>query len=174
MADEQGNVYAPTEARVDDVVVAGEIDRATRGTRLGATLLDVVMLMGVVMLGGIFAAVAIPAMSKGNSESGVLVSIIVIGLVGIAALGLLIANIYYLHKNGQTVGKKILGIKVVRTNGERAGLARIFFLRYLPVTLMGAVPYIGFLVALTDSLLIFRESQQCLHDNIADTIVIKA
>jgi uncharacterized RDD family membrane protein YckC len=30
------------------------------------------------------------------------------------------------------------------------------------------------LYGLIDSLLIFRESRRCLHDNIADTIVVKA
>ena len=28
--------------------------------------------------------------------------------------------------------------------------------------------------ALVDALLIFRDSRKCLHDNIADTIVVKA
>ena len=36
------------------------------------------------------------------------------------------------------------------------------------------IPFIGVFYVLVDCLLIFRESHQCLHDNIADTIVVKA
>ena len=36
------------------------------------------------------------------------------------------------------------------------------------------VPFIGGVYALVDCLLIFRASHKCLHDNIADTIVVKA
>ena len=166
MAEQQGNVYAPTEVRVDDVVAAGDLDLATRGSRFLAVLLDGLMAGGI----GILAAIMIPMMAKGEG-TGMIVGVAVIGL---ATLGLIGANFYYVWLNGQTLGKKAMGIKVVRTSGERAGLARIFFLRYLPVTLVGAIPYVGIIVTLTDALLIFRESRQCLHDNIADTIVIKA
>jgi len=72
------------------------------------------------------------------------------------------------------VGKRALGIRIVRSSGERASLGRIFALRYLPVTLLGAIPYLGPVFSLVDILLIFRDSRQCLHDQIADTIVVKA
>jgi uncharacterized RDD family membrane protein YckC len=68
----------------------------------------------------------------------------------------------------------MLGIRVVRRDGSHCGLARIFFARYLPVTLLGAVPFVGGLVSLVDALLIFRDDRRCLHDEIADTIVVKA
>ena len=82
---------------------------------------------------------------------------------------------YLVHRNGQTIGKKMLGIKVVRTDGSRATVARIFWMRNVPFLLLGAIPlYIGDLFTLADSLLIFRASNQCLHDQFADTIVINA
>ena len=43
-----------------------------------------------------------------------------------------------------------------------------------PWGLLGLVPLIGWLFALADALLIFRDSRKCLHDNIADTIVVTA
>jgi len=36
------------------------------------------------------------------------------------------------------------------------------------------VPGIGQIYSIVDALLIFRQSRKCLHDNIADTIVVKA
>ena len=61
-----------------------------------------------------------------------------------------------------------------RSSGEPATLGRIFLLRFLPVTLLGAVPLLGNVLTLVDILLIFRDSQKCLHDQFADTIVVKA
>jgi uncharacterized RDD family membrane protein YckC len=78
------------------------------------------------------------------------------------------------YQNGQTIGKRLLGIKVVRTDGSRASLSRIFFLRYLLNTLFMWVPLAGGLYALVDPLMIFGEARRCCHDYLADTIVIWA
>ena len=72
--------------------------------------------------------------------------------------------------NGQSIGKKLLGIKVVRTDGSPASLGRLIWLRNVVNGLIGIIPLYGII----DALFIFGESRQCLHDKIADTIVIKA
>jgi len=79
-----------------------------------------------------------------------------------------------LHAYGGTLGKKILGLRIVRTDGSRAGFVRLFFGRGAVAILPGMIPLLGGLWALIDSLLIFRESRQCLHDQIADTLVVTA
>lgn len=162
------NLYAPPQARVEDVQEAGELELADRGTRLAAVLLDGLCFAGV----GIVAAIFIPifANKQGGSSVGAAIAGIVVGVV---ALAILIINCVLLHRNGQTIGKKVLKIKVVRSNGDRIGLTRIFFLRFLPIGLLGAIPFIGGFISLLNHLLIFRESRQCLHDNIADTIVVR-
>jgi len=167
MADVKDNVYAPNEVHVEDVHPEGEFELANRGTRFGAFLLD--CLTGGVI--GFVAAIAVPGLTRGAGE---VVPGIGLLFVAFLTLAILIVNCIFLHRNGQTIGKKLVNIKVVRSNGERTGLTRIFFVRYLPVALLGAIPYIGFLFTLTDNLLIFRESRKCLHDTIADTIVVKA
>jgi len=63
-----------------------------------------------------------------------------------------------------------LNIKVVRTDGSPITLARIFFLRNLVNGALSIIPLYGFI----DLLFIFNEQRQCLHDKIADTIVVKA
>jgi len=73
-------------------------------------------------------------------------------------------------RNGQTIAKKIVGIKVVRSDGSPASLGRIFWLRNVVNGLLGIIPLYG----LIDILFIFGEQRQCLHDKIADTIVVKA
>ena len=79
---------------------------------------------------------------------------------------------YLLATQGRTIGKKLLGLRIVRSNGEPAGLGRLLGLRYLVGWLIVMIPIAGMVYALVDSLLIFRESRKCLHDNIADTIVV--
>lgn len=160
------NPYRAPTSHVDDVgEEMGEL--AGRGTRLGAVLLDGLM-FGVL---GIIAAIAIPALGPNGSGAGVAVAI---GVVGIGILALLIVNLVLLHRNGQTLGKKWLGIKITRTDGDRAGLGRIFFLRMLVPGLIGAIPLAGPIFSIVDPLFIFRESRRCLHDAIADTIVVRA
>jgi uncharacterized RDD family membrane protein YckC len=78
------------------------------------------------------------------------------------------------HRNGQSIGKKCLGIKDVRTDGSRAGFGRIFGLRYLVNTLLTMIPLIGSFYALVDVLMIFGSAKRCAHDYIADTIVVRA
>jgi hypothetical protein len=46
--------------------------------------------------------------------------------------------------------------------------ARIFFARYLPVTVLGMCRRRR-TVSLVDALMIFRDNRRCLHDEIADT-----
>ena len=52
--------------------------------------------------------------------------------------------------------------------------ARIIWLRNVVIWLLSMIPFLGVVVGLLDALFIFGESRQCLHDKIADTIVIKA
>jgi uncharacterized RDD family membrane protein YckC len=78
------------------------------------------------------------------------------------------------NRNGQTIAKKILSIKVVRKDGSKAGVGRIFWLRNVVNTLIAMVPLVGGIYALVDALMIFGDPRQCIHDKIADTIVIRA
>lgn len=158
------NIYAPPTAHVDDVVPEGEMVPAERGTRLAAAIIDG-MVPGVI---GIVAAIAVPAAAGSTAGTYVLA-----GLVIVMAIGLVVLNCLWIHQRGQTVGKRVMSIKTVRKDGSRCGLGRVFLLRYLPTALLSAIPYIGFVVWIADCLLIFRDSRQCLHDNIADTAVIK-
>jgi len=58
----------------------------------------------------------------------------------------------------------------VHSDGSRASLGRIIVLRNVLNSLLGIIPLYGFV----DALLIFGDKRQCVHDKIADTIVIKA
>ena len=79
-------------------------------------------------------------------------------------------TVKYVKENGQTIAKRIVGIKVIRTDGSPVSLGRIFWLRNVVNALLGVVP----LYNMIEVLFIFGEARQCLHDKIADTIVVRA
>ncbi len=176
------NPYAPPTATVADVSDhAGTEPRlAERGARLGASMIDGLLMLLLVapamlaamipgVLGG--AADATPPAMLVWAEAHPVVSQIIWGMAGL--LVFFAVNGYWLHTRGQSIGKRLLKIRIVRSTGERATLSRILFARYLPIQAMGIVPVIGMLYALIDILFIFGDSRQCLHDRIADTIVVK-
>lgn len=164
------NPYAAPQADVQDIrVVEGNIVLASRGSRLGATILDGVAAGVLIGIPGIFAGI------YSSSDPGNDVPVIAGLVLAIGFLAYFAINCYLLYRNGQTIGKRALGIRIVRTDGSRAALSRIIFVRVLPFAIVGAFPYyrIGNLIALIDVLFIFRQSRQCLHDQLADTIVVE-
>lgn len=97
----------------------------------------------------------------------------VLGIVILVALTG--CNLWLLRRDGQTIGKRAAGTRVVLASGGRAPLWRLVFLRWLPVTLLGTIPLFGFgvLFFLGDNAMVLRRDRRCLHDMIAGTIVLK-
>ena len=73
---------------------------------------------------------------------------------------------YFHGTTGQTIGKKILGIKVVQSTGRPMTLG-IAFLRWVGYIISGLVFYLGYIW------IAFDERKQGWHDKIASTCVIK-
>jgi uncharacterized RDD family membrane protein YckC len=171
---DQYQEFRPPEAKLADAIAA-PMELASRGTRLGAKTLDGLAFAAVAMIVGMGSAVAIPLLQMGRGPRPFLLGyeIAAFGTMFLAMAGLVVWNCVWLHRYGQTLGKRALRIRIVRTNGERAGLGRIFLLRFLPVFLLGLIPFLGPLLSLADTLLIFRDSRQCLHDQFADTVVVR-
>ncbi len=110
-------------------------------------------------------------------------------LVGdlLCEIAFLIPNLYLLASRGQTIGKALLGIRIVGLTGDRVGVGRIVMRRMLPVSLASYLPYyllqpdysarsmaLAILILpVIDALFILRRDQRCLHDLIAGTRVVK-
>ena len=160
------NPYAPPEAAVLDVVDSRvAVPLADRGTRLVAVILDGIIFTAMVYLPVILAAAG--ASGENSSVDGLGLGLL-LACVGFGVWAWL--TIRYVLANGQSIGKRITGIKITRTDGSRASLGRIFWLRNVVNGLLSLIPLYG----LIDALFIFAETRQCLHDKIADTIVINA
>ena len=161
------NPYAPPTAEVQDIYdPTGALELADRGTRLAAAIVDGCIFFGMCYL-PILAMVAVG--SAAGQDSDVLVAIgFMAGMAGFGVWCWL--TIPRVMANGQSIAKKMLGIKVVRTDGSPASFGRIFWLRNVVNGAMAILPLYQFI----DWLFIFGESRQCLHDKLADTMVVKA
>ena len=72
---------------------------------------------------------------------------------------------------GQSIGKKLLGIKIVQNSTlQNGGFINNVLLRVGLNSLLIAIPF----YALIDILCIFRQDHRCLHDLIAGTVVVEA
>lgn len=166
------NPYAAPVARVDDYY-ADQLVLADRLTRLLAVIVDFAIMAGLAAIIGIGAAIVLPAVQKGEQgQAAAMIGFTIVILV--ALLALMIVNLVLLHRYGQTIGKRVFKIRVVRLDGSHCSLLRYIFARWLPVGLLGGIPLLGPLISLIDSLMIFRSDQRCMHDLIADTIVVRA
>lgn len=160
------NPYAPPRAAVRDIHQTSAYEPADRGTRLAAAFLDGIILGVMVYLPMFVLAFAADSPGEGGETLGMIgLGLTLVGLVAWAGL-----NIKYVRENGQSIAKKLLTIKVVRSDGSPATLGRIFWMRNVLNGLISIIPLYG----LIDVLFIFGEDRRCLHDKIADTIVVKA
>lgn len=161
------NPYGSPEAVVAEV---GELDLATRGERLGAALVDVVIML----------AIMIPLMVVGGYWEMAMATDGDVGFLATmlwAAIGFAVFVVVHwapLNANGQTWGKRVLGIRIVDMEGGKLPIGRLLALRYAPVQVVANLPAIGMVLGLVNVLLIFRSDRRCGHDLVAGTQVVKA
>ena len=169
------NPFQPPKASVSEVPVEGQ-EIGGRWERLGAALIDglavpLVIYLPVIVVG---APMMILALSRHDVPQFTASIIAACGVSFLLAIAATVITILWVSRYGQTIGKRIVGVKVVRTNGTKAGIGRIFWLRNVVNVLPALIPVIGGLYGLVDILFIFSESRRCIHDMIADTKVVKA
>lgn len=157
---------------VADVVdPAAGIELADRSTRLGASLLDG-LIIGLLVYAPLVVGTMFDVGLQTGSEDASLSFGFTMGMVA-ALVGFIVwlwFTIKLLKANGQSIGKKACAIKVVRRDGSPASLSRLIWLRNVVNILLGVIPLYG----LIDALFIFGNARRCVHDHLADTIVVKA
>ena len=140
---------------------------ATPGSRLAAVLLDglismplvIALFVGIVLIGG-------------NLE---VIGISLIGLSIILSLALGIYQLVIISRDGQSIGKRIMKIRIVKyEDNSNPGFVHAVLLRAFVNGLIGGIPLVGPFYALADPLFIFGEEHRCLHDLIASTKVVQA
>lgn len=160
--------YAPPTAEVADVTTPGEVALAGRGLRLVGAIIDTVILLVLWWVMGKLTPLNI--YSPQMAQAGAL-TLAGYGLVGVLLFALV--NGWLLATRGQTLGKMLLGMRITRRDGTAADVLRLVGLRYGVGALITVVPIVGMVYSLVDALMIFRADRRCIHDLIADTIVVK-
>ena len=155
-----------TEAALGGMSVVSESQLAGRGARLVAVLLDGVIAAIIAFivfgLGGAGSAMS-------STEEATNPTFLIIG--GLLFLAYMIWQMWMLATQGQTLGKKMMNLRVVKTDtGQNGGFMPNVLLRTIVGQwLLGAVPFYG----LVDALFIFRDDRRTVHDLIAGTTVVK-
>lgn len=162
------NVYAPPQAEVRDPVPESGTP-ASRGLRFLGSLVDgVIALVVTVPLGMVTGYWSEAFAGEVSFAQSLAISIAAF----MAFVGL---HGYWLAKHGQTIGKRVVGTRIVNADDEQLpSFQRLLALRYGVVSLASLIPVAGSFLALIDVLFIFRADRRCLHDLIAGTKVIRA
>jgi uncharacterized RDD family membrane protein YckC len=124
------------------------------GPRLVAYIIDLVILLVINFVIGLVLGLVL-----GDSGS-LLASLLSI----VIAFGYLI---YFWTTTGQTPGKKMMGLKVIATDGATLNVSKAV-MRIIGYMVSGAILYLGFIWILFDT------NKQGWHDKIAGTYVVKA
>ncbi|HWY72675.1 MAG TPA: RDD family protein [Burkholderiaceae bacterium] len=170
MASYGDSRYAPPSANVADIASQQGALLASRWRRLFAIWIDGFALYA---LGVLLARAGLPtAWSKVSPNVTNLFAFNPLALIDMVLF--LLVNGYLLVDRGQTVGKAALGMRIVRPDGSKVSAARMLGLRYGVGFSSNLIPALGVLYGLVDCVMIFRKSRRCLHDEIADTIVVRA
>lgn len=164
------NPYAAPQADLSIQRAPEDAELASLGGRLGAAIIDTIIMLIVTLVPIIiFYGGWAEWMESASSESFAFT----LASTVFSYLMYIVVNGYLLAKNGQSVGKKMLDIKIVRTDGSRASIARLIAIRALFEHALLLIPLVDIWLSIIDVLFIFRRSRKCLHDSVADTIVVR-
>lgn len=161
----EDNPYEAPKSIVADKPQPGEL--AGRGQRFGAALIDGIIGIGL-SLPVMWGLGTWEYMKQGAIPMSVVVMSFVLGLVMFLA-----AHGYFLKTYGQTIGKKVLAIRIVDLENRVPEFWKLVGLRYLPIMVVSSIPAIGGLLVIVDVLFIFRSDRRCVHDMMAGTRVVR-
>ena len=145
---------------------------ATPVSRLAAVLLDGLISMPLVI--SLVVGIGLVSGRDGRNET-VGIGIALIGLSIMLSLALGIYQLVIISRDGQSIGKRIMKIRIVKyEDNSNPGFVHAVLLRAFVNGLIGGIPLVGPFYALADPLFIFGEERRCLHDLIASTKVVEA
>ena len=161
----ENNVYTSPESNLH-VEPTAEGLLAGRWSRLWASMIDGLTMIPF-MLPLMYYTGGFDGIKEGVQPSFVYSVMITL----VAGLLFFVVHGKFMLADGQTLGKKALGIKIVTIGGHHADaltLAKRYgFYWFLPL-----IPVVGQLINLINILFVFSKSKRCLHDHSGGTKVI--
>ena len=164
------DIYSPPESDPQNETSNNASELASRPSRLGASLIDS-LIAGVFVLPVMFLTGGFDQISNPEEQPSLLYNL-AMGIVAIVVFAAI--NFKLLASNGQTIGKKAVGIKIVTMQDELPSLKENLLKRYAVYFIPGQVPIIGQIFSLVNVLFIFKADQRCIHDLVGDTKVVNA
>jgi uncharacterized RDD family membrane protein YckC len=157
----------------------GRYELASWGTRAAAQVIDgFIVFVGAIVLVAVFGAIFSVGFIGGN-ETGIVALIVglLLWFVAVAIISLLYAPTLMARTNGQTLGRQLMKIRVVRTSGEPItfGFAVIREV-VVKALLVGVVAsFTAGIAYLLDILWpLWDEENRALHDFVVNTRTVKA
>lgn len=132
--------------------------------RIFACLID----LSVLVLALLLANLALPR-SHVNPLSilGVFVSIAIV-------LGVIVYQIALLSSTGQTIGKRVMRLRIVNfSDASNPGFAKAVLMRSWLPSLLSSIPYLGWVFWVVDNLYVLKKDRRCIHDLMAGTMVVQ-
>lgn len=143
-------------------------DLASRLRRFIATVIDLL----VTALTGVLVMLVTGLLE--NAEAYSSTATIVMRALTIGVIAYLLLHGWLLHRRGQTIGKAMMGIRIIDTaTGNKALLWKLLLIRlwFLPMILLLAITPLA-LIPIVDQGFIFTRSRRCLHDWLCGTSVV--
>jgi uncharacterized RDD family membrane protein YckC len=163
------NPYSAPQSVVADYGQPAQIELAGRGMRLVGAIIDTIILMTLlvpIMFASGFMSMAMSGQQPGFGFQA--------GMTVVSFVVFVLVQGYFLNQSGQTIGKKLLGMKIVDVDGNKPDFVKLLGQRYGVVYAVQLIPVLGSLFGLINVLFIFREDRRCIHDLIAGTRVVVA
>lgn len=165
------DIYQPPTAELD-CEDKDPSQLASRWKRLAASVLDAVVVSSVTISLLIIFLFIGERLGFDLSLETLNLAVIALPLSWISPAIFFAINGKLLIECGQTLGKKMLHIKIVTEEGRAAQLKRHLLPRYMVYFLVPYIPVLGPLFSLVNLLCIFGQQKRCGHDFIASTKVV--
>lgn len=152
----------------EGVALPQEVVYATVGRRWLAKIVDG-LLVGVVnaIVGAVLGVVFAGSIAGGGPEAAGGMALLMQVVIQLSGIVLALAyTVYFVRKDDATPGKKMLGLRLLRANGDKLSTGRIIG-RYFAEWVSSITLGIGYLMAAFD-----KEQRRSLHDRMCDTRVI--
>lgn len=155
---------------------------ASWGSRLGAYLIDgllTTLILVVPVVGGLIWAFVDSTVDPVTDE---ITGVNGLGIL-VAVLGVLVGfafdvwnRIFRQGRKAQSIGKKVVGIKVVAlSHGGPIGAGAALGRWAMQVIVPGAIPFAGFVYVLVDGLFpLWDDKSQSVHDKVIGSVVVRA
>lgn len=132
---------------------------ASRGNRFAGSVVDG-LLYFVALIPGI-------ALAAGTNDDALIGLSVIVPMLMLACV-----QWYLIATTGQSLAKRWLGMKIIKTSGEDVDFVSGVLLRSWVVGFINLIPVVGSIFPLLDALFIFGDEHRTLHDMIAGTKVI--